>query len=167
MAEVLIASLSIVSALLIFAFTQRTAAHDRQRETYAKALSLVEKWKEVPYRVLRHDRDGHTYDVVNLIHDLQEETAFYDSWIQFESEDISQAYQALIFSVKKQSKPHIQTAWDSEKPPSQNVGNRYPVDVSEEERAYVEAVRRHFEWYGILKNFRRGKVKEWSNIILS
>lgn len=149
--QVIIASVGVFGSVLVFILGRRAEVHDRQRQQYARALSLVFKWQEMPYRILRRDRRQADQPLVDRFHDLQEEVAFYDAWIAVESDIISDAYRTLIKSVKSQAMPYLNDAWESEPPESQNVGNRYPLDVDQQKARFVKQVRQHFRLYGLAR----------------
>ena len=153
--ELSIAGLSLFGSVFLWSMNQRAAAHDRQRQEYAKALALVFKWQELPYRILRRDRSSPDHTMYQLFHNLQEDFAFCDAWIAVESKEVWAAYRALVTATKQEVMPHLQAAWNSEPPESPNVGNKYPSDIESEKTRYVEAVRAHFGWRSRLRSRRK------------
>lgn len=144
--QLAITGATLFGSVLLWYLNQRAATNDRKRQEYAKALALVFKWQEMPYRILRRDRESSAHPLTESMHDLQEEIAFYEAWIAVESTQISAAYRDLIVDLRKQVVPHLQAAWQSDPPESPNVGNRYPVDVEKPRNRYIQAVRTHLRW---------------------
>jgi hypothetical protein len=144
--QLAITGVMLFGSVLLWHLNQRAATNDRKRQEYAKALALVFKWQEMPYRILRRDPESPAQPLIQRMHDLQEKIAFYEAWIAVESTQISVAYRDLIKETRKQVAPHLQAAWQSDPPISPNVGNRYPVEVEQYKRSYIEAVRAHFQW---------------------
>ena len=152
--EIVIAGISIFGAVAGFALTQRAAARDRQREEYAKALQTITKWTELPWRVHRRPNDNveTRLQLVERMHALQEELAFYDAWISVDAPVVATKYRELIGEVKRQVAPHLQTAWNhvpASEEPGMNIGNLYPVDIGRARQSYIHAVRNHLKWFGL------------------
>lgn len=160
MSGLIVAVLGLLSSTLVFALAQRAAAHDRQRAEYAKALSLINQWTEMPYRVHRRNRDEPDEPLVERYHELQEGIEFYSAWIAVESEPIYAAYQALLTETRRQVTPHSQNAWEASPPESMNIGPPYRVDIEKVRADYIESVRSHFAWYGWKRKLRFGLYRE-------
>jgi len=153
-----------LGVLITFVLNQRATARDRQRLEYAKALHAIIRWTEFPYRIHRRaiiDAPSKG-QLVEAMHELQQEIAFYDAWLSVEAPMVANSYRHLVTRVKGQTGDHLQKAWDVSPTPNStlNIGNRYPVEFTTEREAFLEQVRDHLRWFGWWERTTRLRLQE-------
>ena len=81
-------------ALHVFAGNQYQARRDRLRKDFAEALAAVERYAELPYRILR--RQASTPDVrghiAEQVHEVQQDILFHKSWVRIQSSEVADVY---------------------------------------------------------------------------
>jgi hypothetical protein len=91
-------------------------SRDRRRDEYSKAFAAAMQWVEFPYRIARRlsNEVDAVAPIVQAMHEAQEQIEFHSSWLRSVSDDIADAYAALVSAVKEASRPHIEAAWRRE-----------------------------------------------------
>jgi type II secretory pathway pseudopilin PulG len=123
---------AVISASITYWLNQRTARRERRSTVFAEALSAVEEYAEMPYRIRRRLVTAEArYDLCEEVSRLQSRLAFYQTLLQIESPDIAVAYSNLVRAAKIQAGGQMQDAWrqpvlttDAE----MNLSARYPRD---------------------------------------
>lgn len=120
---------------------------DRRRTEYGKAFAAALGWAELPYRVARRlsNEPDACRPLIDALHDAQREILFHRGWLNTVSPDIADAYDTFVATIKQQTAPHLQSAWQREPtgPAAAAVlGAAYPIDVGVEQKAFIDAVRR-------------------------
>jgi hypothetical protein len=157
-AIVLAASLAVVGALVTavlgYLLNQRAARRERQAKTFAEALSAVEDYAELPYRVRR--RSGDVEARLRLTEDIsriQSRIAFYQAWLRIEEPGVAAAYEALVRSAKRQAGEQMRDAWTHRvrrKDHQMNLLVAYPRDEIDRELAQCVVAMRADLGYRIL-----------------
>src|SRR5215203_1622123 len=85
-------------ALLVLAGNQYQARKDRLRKDFAEALAAVERYAELPYRILRRQDStpevrGH---IAELVHEVQQDILFHKRWVRIQSSEVAEVYDALL-----------------------------------------------------------------------
>jgi hypothetical protein len=153
--------LPLFGALVTLWLEQRAKRLERQRSEFARAYQTIVRLQEMPYRIQRRAilAQPGVHEIVAMMHEIQQELAFSQSWIELESATVGKAYVALVDETKQQLKPHMQAAWEFVPTGNEtmNIGNRYPVDTETERRQYLEAARKHLSWKAMVQGWlRRG-----------
>lgn len=141
-----------VVALVVLAVNQYRARQDVRRKDFAEALAAVERYAELPYRVLR--RQGSTPEVrgriAEFIHEVQQDLLFHRSWIRIQAPRVADAYDSLVQTTRDEAGSAITDAWkampiskDEDMP--LKIGLRFPR-MAQERIKYVEAVRYELEF---------------------
>jgi hypothetical protein len=123
---------AVISASITYWFNQRAARRERRSTVFAEALSTVEEYAEMPYRIRRRLNTAQArYDLCEEVSRLQSRLAFYQTLLQIESPGIAVAYSNLVRAAKIQAGGQMQDAWrqpvlitDAE----MNLGARYSRD---------------------------------------
>lgn len=134
-------------ALLVFAGNQYQARKDQLRKDFAEALAAVERYAELPYRILR--RQDSTPEirgrVAELVHEVQQDILFYKSWVRIQSPEVAEVYDTLLRAMREEAGAAMTQAWntapitrDDDMP--LGTGFRFPL-MAEQRGKYVEAVR--------------------------
>ncbi|WP_242910737.1 hypothetical protein [Actinomadura terrae] len=149
-AALLAATIAIVGAVIVavvgYGLTQRTARRERLAKTFAEALSAVEDYAELPYRVRR--RSGSPEARVQLTEDIskiQSRIAFYQAWMRIEEPQAAMAYTRLVRAVKHQAGTQMSEAWTKRvrtKDHQMNLHVAYPREEIDEEVAQCVMIMR-------------------------
>ncbi|WP_024936265.1 hypothetical protein [Actinomadura welshii] len=142
-AIVLAAAIAIVgaaiTAVLNHGFNQRAVRREQRARTFAEALSAVEDYAELPYRVRR--RSGNADARLQLTEDIskiQSRIAFYQAWLRIEAPQVATAYEKLVRSAKRQAGGQMSQAWAQRvrvKDRQMNLRVAYPRDEIDKEIA--------------------------------
>jgi hypothetical protein len=131
---------------------------ERLRDGYAEAIRTLVAWREFPYRVLRRSADdAPTYaTLTDKGHKIQEDLAYWTSWIASDSTRVADAYRSVVRALRGHLIAPIQTAWDA---PAANTGAaqartlRLEVDqerceaIIEAFQAVAHARRAPYRWF--------------------
>jgi hypothetical protein len=117
-------------ALLGYWLTNRAKRLDAKAKAYADALSAIEAYKSLPYRISRRitttdpkdrtandPKDRTTNDpkdeayLQHLVGDVQRDIAFYRRWLALESATVGLAFEALANRVMSQGAENRRKAW--------------------------------------------------------
>jgi hypothetical protein len=95
---------AVVSASITYWFNQRAARRERRTTVFAEALSTVEEYAEMPYRIRRRSDAGQArYDLSEEVSRIQSRLAFHQALLQIESPDIAVAYGTFVRAAKIQA----------------------------------------------------------------
>jgi hypothetical protein len=107
-------------ALLGYWLTNRAKQLDAKAKAYADALSAIEAYKSLPYRISRRitdPKDRTTTDpedeahLQHLVGDVQRDIAFYRRRLALESATVGLAFEALANKVMSQGGENRRKAW--------------------------------------------------------
>lgn len=101
-------------ALFVFTGNQYQARKDRLRKDFAEALAAVERYAELPYRVLRRQDStpevrGH---IAEQVHEVQQDILFHKSWVRIQSSEVGDAYDALLEALREEAGVAMTQAWN-------------------------------------------------------
>jgi hypothetical protein len=155
-----VALIGAAATLGAHAFVRLRESRDRRRTEYGNAFAAALGWAELPYRVARrlsNDPDA-CRPLIDALHDAQREILFHRGWLNTVSSEIAEAYDALVTAIKEQTAPHLQASWQREPTtPSAaaELGAVYAIDVSVEQQAFIDAVRRDLSFLERVRRRRR------------
>jgi hypothetical protein len=139
-------------ALIVLAVNQYQARQDARRKDFAEALAAVERYAELPYRILR--REDSTPEVrgrmADLVHGVQQDLLFHKSWVRIQSPRVAEVYDSLLRATREEAGSAMTEAWNkapisNDKDMPLGVALRFPR--MEEARArYVRAVGYELEF---------------------
>jgi|ERR1017187_3234678 hypothetical protein len=116
---VLAAITAAAAGLLGYWLTSRSKQLDAKAKAYADALSAIEAYKSLPYRITRRAKDGKDEsDLQHLVGDIEQQVAFYRRWLALESATVGLAYEALANRVMKNGANDRRHAWAQEADPT-------------------------------------------------
>jgi hypothetical protein len=137
---------ALVSVALTYNLNQRAARRERQTNVFAEALSAIEDYAELPYRIRR--RPG-TLDVrhelTEQVSQIQSRIAFHQAWLCIETPAVARSYEDLVRAAKAQAGKQMRQAWNE--PPTKkdsqvSLGIAYPRDEIDTARGKcIEAMR--------------------------
>jgi hypothetical protein len=134
-------------ALVVFAGTQYRARKDRLRKDFAESLAAVERYAELPYRILRRQDSAPEVRgrIAELVHEVQQDILFYKSWVRIQSPEVAEVYDALLRAMREEAGVAMTQAWntatiarDEDMPLS--TGFTFPR-MAEQRGKYIEIVR--------------------------
>jgi hypothetical protein len=134
-------------ALLVLAGNQYQARKDRLRKDFAEALAAVERYAELPYRIVR--RQDSTPEVRGLIaeqvHKVQQDILFHKSWVRIQSSEVAEVYDALLGAMREEAGTAMTQAWNTApviRDEDMPLGHIFSFPRMNAERVkYVEVVR--------------------------
>ncbi|MFI6396262.1 hypothetical protein [Nonomuraea sp. NPDC050540] len=101
-----------MTAALTYALSQRAARRERQAKVFADALSVIEEYAELPYRVRRRrSLEEARHALTEEISRVQSRMAFHQGWLQIEAPSVASFYDQLIRAAKKQAGLQMKEAW--------------------------------------------------------
>jgi hypothetical protein len=150
--SVIAAVITALVALVVLAVNQYQARQDARRKDFAEALAAVERYAELPYRILR--RQGSTPDVrghiAGFIHEVQQDLLFHRSWMRIQAPRVAEVYDSFLQTTREEAGSAMTDVWkampiskDEDMP--LGVGLSFPR-MAEERVKYIEAVRRELEF---------------------
>jgi hypothetical protein len=102
----------LVSVALTYNLNQRAARRERQTNVFAEALSAIEDYAELPYRILRRPgTPGVRHELTEQISQIQSRIAFHQAWLSIETPRVARSYEALVLAAKKQAGNQMKQAW--------------------------------------------------------
>lgn len=102
-----------IAAALTYGLSQRAARRERQTTAFAEALSAVEDYAELPYRIRR--RSGTPvarHELTEQISKIQSRIAFYQAWLSIETPGVARSYTDLVRAAKTQAGRQMTEAWN-------------------------------------------------------
>lgn len=138
-------------ALLVLAGNQYQARKDRLRKDFAEALAAVERYAELPYRILRRqdstpEMRGH---IAEQVHEVQQAILFHKSWVRIQSSEVAEAYDALLGAMRVEAGAAMTQAWNTapitrDEDMPLGAGFNFP-EMNAGRVKYVEAVERQLQ----------------------
>jgi hypothetical protein len=135
-----------ITAALTYGLNQRTARRERQIISFAEALSAIEDYAELPYRIRRRPgTPGARHELTEQISKIQSRIAFYQAWLALETPGVAQSYDDLVRAAKTQAGRQMTEAWQepaTKQEAQVSLGTAYPRDEINAARGQcVEAMR--------------------------
>ncbi|MFE7729155.1 hypothetical protein ACFU5D_25585 [Streptomyces anthocyanicus] len=148
-AALIVPCIAIAGAVLTYVLNQRAARKERRAKTFAEALTAVEEYLEMPYRIRRRPESSAAVrqQLTDEVSGLLARMAFHQAWLQIEASSVAGPYAALVATARAEAGAQMSLAW--QQPPittdtGMNLGAAYPRDRSNEARATcLEVMRRH------------------------
>jgi hypothetical protein len=103
---------AVLTALLTYGLNRRAARRERRARTFGEALSVVEDYAEMPYRIRRRPgtaegRNQLTEEVSRIYSRL----AFHQALLDIEAPAVADAYRLLANEAKAEVGEQMKTAW--------------------------------------------------------
>ncbi len=144
--------LALAGVLATVAANQFLARQDRLRKDFAEALAAVERYAELPYRILRRQAsDAETRERLSeAIHEVQQDLLFHRSWVRVQDARVAEAYDALVDAARREAGQAMTQAWSTDPIASDEgmplgVGLTFP-EMERRREEYIEAVRWQLQW---------------------
>jgi hypothetical protein len=143
---------ALVGVFVTIAANQHLSRRDRLLKDFAEALAAVERYAELPYRVLRRQGSGPEARerVAEAIHGVQQELLFHKSWVRIQDPRVADAYDALLAATREEAGGAMTEAWRStpiaaDEDMPLGVGLSFPL-IEERRAEYVNMVRCRLQW---------------------
>ncbi|WP_282795541.1 hypothetical protein [Streptomyces sp. CC224B] len=141
--------IALFGAYLTYTFNQRTIRKERRAKTFAEALTTVEEYLEMPYRIRRRPESSSSVrqELTDEVSGLLARMAFHQAWLQIEASAVAGPYSVLVATARAEAGAQMSLAW--QQPPittdsGMNLGVPYPRDRSIAARATcIGVMRRH------------------------
>ncbi|MFJ5074910.1 hypothetical protein ACIP8Z_09940 [Streptomyces sp. NPDC088553] len=138
--------IALLGVYVTYVLNQRAARRERRAKTFAEALTAVEEYLEMPYRIRRRpDSPDARRELTDQVSSLLARMAFHHAWLQIEASAVAEPYTVLVSAARSEAGVHMSEAWMQ--PPIQsddgmNLGQAYPRDQSAAARAAcIEAMK--------------------------
>jgi hypothetical protein len=138
---------SAITAAITYVLSQRAALRERRAKGFAEALSAVEDYAELPYRVRRRVGTPEArHQLTEEVSRIQSRLAYHQALLQIEAPDVAERYRLLVIAAKRQAGAQMETAWlraplttDAE----MNLTNPYPRgEIDRARDGCISAMRR-------------------------
>ncbi|MFJ5179294.1 hypothetical protein ACIP68_36280 [Streptomyces griseoviridis] len=148
-AALIVPCIALFGAYLTYALNQRAVRRERRAKTFAEALTAVEEYLEMPYRIRRRPKSSSAVrqQLTDEVSGLLARMAFHQAWLQIEASAVAGPYATLVATARAEAGAQMSLAWGQ--PPittdsGMNLGAPYPRDRSNAARAVcIEVMRRH------------------------
>ena len=164
-AAVVASVLALAGVLATVAANQFLARQDRLRKDFAEALAAVERYAELPYRILRRQAsDAETRERLSeAIHEIQQNLLFHRSWVRVQDARVADAYDALVGAARREAGQAMTQAWRTDPIASDEgmplgVGLTFP-EMERRREEYIEAVRWQLQWLPV--RWARTRLVPW------
>ncbi len=136
----------LVSVALTYNLNQRTARRERQTNVFAEALTAIEDYAEMPYRIRRRPgTPGARHELTEQISQIQSRIAFHQAWLCIETPSVARSYEDLVRAAKTQAGNQMKQAWlepATTEDAQVSLGTGYPRDEIDAARGRcIEAMR--------------------------
>jgi hypothetical protein len=103
---------AVVTAALTYGLNQRAARRERQSNAFAEALSAIEDYAELPYRIRRRPGTPDArHELTEEISRIQSRIAFHQAWLSIEAPSVARSYEELVRTAKAQAGNQMKQAW--------------------------------------------------------
>lgn len=145
-AAVLAAIVAATAASIGYYLTTRLKLLESRRTEYARALTAISNYKDLPYRIRRRP-DSSTATRKELgaaINDVQRDINFHESWLELQSPPVARAYRALAYAVRKDGARLRKEAWmepPADKDADMDFSDTYEFNDEEEQLLCINRMR--------------------------
>lgn len=121
------------ASLIILVFNSAQERKDRHREHFSRALEAVTRYEEFPYVVRRRkagDPEGERVRISTDLREVQADLSYHCTWLLTESQQVADAYTALVTDLRAIAGRLIHKGWDA--PPMQDDAGMNIPDIAPE-----------------------------------
>ncbi len=103
---------ALISVALTYGLHQRAARRERHSRVFAEALTAIEDYAEMPYRIRRRPRElSAQHELTEQISQIQSRIAFHQAWLWMEAPSVAEPYAELVRATKAQAGTQMKEAW--------------------------------------------------------
>jgi hypothetical protein len=101
-----------LTALLTYALNRRAARRERRARAFGEALSVVEDYAEMPYRIRRRPGTPEgRHQLTEEVSRIYSRLAFHQALLDIEAPAVAAAYRLLANEAKAEVGEQMKTAW--------------------------------------------------------
>jgi hypothetical protein len=101
-----------LSALLTYALNRRAARRERRARAFGEALSVIEDYAEMPYRIRRRPgTDEGRHKLTEEVSRIYSRLAFHQALLDIEAPTVAAAYRLLANEAKAEVGEQMKEAW--------------------------------------------------------
>jgi hypothetical protein len=147
-AGLIVPCIALFGAFLTYALNQRAVRRERRGKTFAEALTVVEEYPEMPYRIRRRPESSPAVRqrLTDEVSGLPARIAFHRAWLQIEASAVAGPYADLVATARAEAGAQMRLAWQQAPittDSGMNLGTPYPRDQPDAARAAcIEVMRR-------------------------
>ncbi|MER6163295.1 hypothetical protein [Streptomyces violaceorubidus] len=148
-AALIVPCIALLGAYLTYTLAQRAVRRESRAKTFAEALTTVEEYLEMPYRIRRRPESSPAVrqQLTDEVSGLLARMAFHQAWLQIEASAVAGPYSALVATARAEAGAQMSLAWQQSPittDSGMNLGVPYPRDRSIAARANcIAMMRRH------------------------
>ncbi|MEU5411247.1 MULTISPECIES: hypothetical protein [Streptomyces] len=140
--------IALLGVYITYTLNQRAVRRERRSKTFAEALTAVEEYLEMPYRIRRRpDLPEARRELTDEVSSILARMAFHQAWLQIEASSVAGPYATLVATARAEAGVQMSVAWlhapitsDS----GMNLGTAYSRERSNAAKtACITAMRRH------------------------
>jgi hypothetical protein len=152
---------AVVTVAVTYGLNQRAGRRERQAKAFAEALTAIEDYATMPYRIRRRlDTPEARHEISVELDKIQSRIAFQHAWLRIEAAEVAVAYDLLIRAARSEAGQQMKEAW-AQPPPTvdeeMSLGGAYP-------RAEIDAARsRCIEAMSVALGQRKAEVQTLPN----
>lgn len=139
---------ALLGVYVTYSLNQRAVRRERRSKTFAEAVTAVEEYLEMPYRIRRRMSSAEArQELTDEVSSILARMAFHQAWLQIEASSVAGPYATLVATARAEAGAQMSEAW--QQPPitadsGMNLGAAYPRVRSDAARALcIDAMRRH------------------------
>ena len=101
-----------VTVAVTYALNQQAARRERRARSFAEALTAIEDYAEMPYRIRRRlGTPDARHEISAELSKIQSRIAFQHAWLQIEATEVAAVYHELICAARNDAGKQIRDAW--------------------------------------------------------
>ncbi|MGW7406833.1 hypothetical protein ACWGI9_24450 [Streptomyces sp. NPDC054833] len=104
-AALIVPFIALLGAYLTYTLNQRAVGKERRAKTFAEALTAVEEYLEMPYRIRRRPKSSSPVRrrLTDEVSDSLDRMAFHQAWLQIEASGVAGPYSALVATARAEA----------------------------------------------------------------
>ncbi len=110
--------IALLGVYITYTLNQRAVRRERRSKTFAEALTAVEEYLEMPYRIRRRpDLPEARRELTDEVSSILARMAFHQAWLQIEASSVAGPYATLVATARAEAGVQMSVAW-LQAPPS-------------------------------------------------
>jgi hypothetical protein len=108
---------AVVTGAITYGLNQRAGRRERQARAFAEALTVIEEYAMMPYRIRRRRNTPEARNEISVELDkIQSRIAFQHAWLQIEAAEVAVAYDFLVRAARSEAGQQMKDAWTRPSP---------------------------------------------------
>jgi hypothetical protein len=110
---------AVITATVTYGLNQRAARRERLAKAFAEALTAIEDYAQMPYRIRRRPGTLEARNEISTeLSNIQSRIAFQHAWLHIEATEVAAAYDLLIRAARAEAGLQMKEAWTRPAPTS-------------------------------------------------